>query len=94
MRPRFLATLAIALAVSLLVAARKHEQDPAFRQIDEIVRSLSAITGLTEQHPVPCDTISQKHLRQLLRKRTKSTLRPEEIRATNFPSPWFKPAAD
>ncbi len=89
MRQRFPAAVAAALGVLLLVAARKHEQDPVFSQINEIAHSVASISGLTEQHAVPYDTISKKHLRQFLRKRIKKTLRPDEIRADELALKMF-----
>ncbi len=76
------AAIAIAcLCSGLLVAHQKSSVKPAFEQIDSIVRTLSAMTGLTEDHPVPYGRMNKHQLRQFLTKRIKKTLKPEEIYA-------------
>lgn len=55
--------------------------DPVFKQIDSIVRTLSDITGLQEKHTVPYGRMSQPELRKFLAHRMKTTLKPKEIYA-------------
>ena len=68
------------LAVSIFAGARK-EQDAAFQQIDNIVKALSDITGLSEKHAIPYGRMSKGELRKFLNKRIKKTLKPDEIYA-------------
>ena len=70
-------------------AGSKPENDPAFTQIDSIVKSLSEITGLIEKHPVPYGRMTKRQLRQFLTKRIKKTLRPEEIKADEISLKMF-----
>ncbi len=86
---RTFAVVGLSLAISLLVAAAKRDKDPVFGQINAIVKSLSSISGLSEEHPVPYGTISKKQLRRFLNKRIKKTLRPEEIRADELALKMF-----
>ncbi len=70
------------LAPAFFIAAReKPASDPAFSQINAIVQSLSDISGLSEEHPVPYGRMSKHQLRQFLTKRIHKTLKPEEIHA-------------
>src|SRR5690348_10910374 len=80
--PRRILSLLLSLcALTLLIAGRqKVSSDPAFSQINAIVQSLSGISGLSEEHPVPYGRMSKRQLRQFLTKRIKKTLKPEEIR--------------
>lgn len=55
--------------------------DPVFAKLDEIVKSLSEITGLNEKHAVPYGRMNHKQLRQFLAKRLKASLKPEELHA-------------
>ncbi len=86
---RFLAVLVALVALSPFIAARKREKDPVFGQIDSIVKSLSQISGLSEEHPVDYGSISKKQLARFLRKRLKKTLRPEEIEADELTLKMF-----
>ena len=86
---RIFAVAGLSLTISLLVTAHKREKDPVFGQINAIVKSLSSISGLSEEHPVPYGTISKKQLRRFLNKRMKKTLRPEEIRADELALKMF-----
>src|SRR2546430_16615946 len=63
------------------LAAARHQtaNDTAFAEIDNIVRTLSDITSLSEKHPVPYGRMTKRQLRQFLNKRIKKTLKPEEI---------------
>src|SRR5581483_3344709 len=89
MRRRTL-TAALALVASALVFARaKTNANPAFEQIDSIVKTLSQISGLSEKQPVPYGRMNKKQLRQFLSKRIKKTLRPEEIRADELALKMF-----
>src|SRR5581483_5281620 len=81
---------AFAVVASGLVFARpKPSANPVFDQIDSIVKTLSAITGLSEKHPVPYGQMNKKQLRQFLSKRIKKTLRPEEIHADELALKMF-----
>jgi hypothetical protein len=81
---------ALCAAVLLLASARrKTSGDPAFAQIDSIVKSLSEITGLAEKHPVAYGRMTKRQLRQFLNKRIKKTLKPEEIRADEISLKMF-----
>ena len=71
------------------VAARHGREEPAFNQIDSIVKSLSEITGWSEKHPVPYGRMSKRQLRLFLTKRIKKTLRPEEIHADELALKMF-----
>lgn len=86
---RISAVAGLSLTISLLVTAHKREQDPVFGQINAIVKSLSSISGLSAEHPVPYGMISKKQLRRFLSKRIKKTLRPEEIRADELALKMF-----
>ena len=88
MARRTSAALLAVLAIAPLLAARKR-QDPVFSRIDSIVKSLSSISGMTEEHPVPYGTMSKKQLRHFLRKRIKKTLKPDEIRADELALKMF-----
>lgn len=68
-------------AVHRFPARRSASGDAVFSQIESIVKTLSDITGMQEQRPVPYARMSKRQLRQFLSKRIKKTLRPEEIRA-------------
>src|SRR5581483_7180504 len=89
MRRRTL-TAVLALVASALVFARaKTNANPAFEQIDSIVKTLSQISGLSEKHPVPYGRMNKKQLRQFLTKRIKKTLKPEEIYADELALKMF-----
>lgn len=82
----FLKSLFISLTVAgcCVTAGAGHtrlSKDPAFSQIQTIVKTLSEITGMDEKRPVPYARMSKRQLRQFLAKRIKKTLRPDEIRA-------------
>ncbi|HZQ56127.1 MAG TPA: hypothetical protein VFB14_28305 [Bryobacteraceae bacterium] len=81
--PRRLLCAFLALAtVSLLLAGRpKTNDDPVFAKINSIVKTLSEISGLSQEHPVAYGRMSKKQLRQFLAKRIKRTLKPDEIHA-------------
>lgn len=94
MLPRILRKIGVSLlaltAVFRLAAAHsKPVNDATFSQIDAIVKSLSEITGLSEDHPVPYGRIDKRKLRQFLTKRIKKTLKPEEIRADELSLKMF-----
>ncbi len=85
-------TLAAALAlfaVALVWAQPKTRVNPVFQEIDSIVKTLSEITGLSEEHPIPYGRMNKKQLRQFLAKRIKKTLRPEEIYADELALKMF-----
>jgi len=75
--------------VSSISAASKTSDDPAFTEIDSIVKTLSDITGLAEKHAVPYGRMSKHQLRQFLNKRIKKTLKPDEIRADELSLKMF-----
>jgi hypothetical protein len=78
---RILPAALMLLASVFLVAARDKPADPVFSQINAIVQSLSDISGLSEEHPVPYGRMSKHHLRQFLTKRIRKTIKPQEIHA-------------
>jgi hypothetical protein len=86
---------AVAIGVSLLLlagsatAARKHNSESVFSQINAIVKTLSEITGFPEKHPVAYAEISKKQLRQFLTKRVRKTLKPAELRADELSLKMF-----
>jgi hypothetical protein len=87
---RSLTAVAVGATAWLLLAARPQTaSDPAFAQIDNIVRTLSGITGLAEKHPVPYGRMTKRQLRQFLNKRIKKTIKPEEIRADELSLKMF-----
>lgn len=81
----------VALGASLWLAAAhpKPDSNPAFKQIDSIVKTLSEITGFSEEHPVPYGRITKRQLRQFLSKRIKKTLKPDEIHADELALKMF-----
>ena len=81
--------LCASVSLWLLGAHRKPSGDPVFLQIDSVVKTLSDITGLSEEHPVPYGRITKRQLRQFLTKRIKKTLRPEEIRVDELALKMF-----
>lgn len=86
---RVLALLAFASICLCLVAHPKANKDPVFQQIDSIVKTLSQITGLAEEHPVPYGRMSKNQLRHFLTKRIKKTLKPDEIYADELALKMF-----
>ncbi len=87
---RVLAPLVLASAFfCLLHAHTKTGADPVFKQIDSIVRTLSDITGLAEEHAVPYGRMSKNHLRHFLTKRIKKTLKADEIYADELALKMF-----
>ena len=83
------AALVVGAVLFLLAAREKAGDDPAFAQIDAIVKSLSELTGLKEEHPVPYGRMSKGQLRHFLNKRIKKTLKPEEIHADELTLKMF-----
>lgn len=75
------AALALLVPAFFIAAREKPASDPIFGQINGIVQSLSDISGLSEEHPVPYGRMSKRQLRQFLTKRIRKTLKPEEIHA-------------
>jgi hypothetical protein len=75
------AALALLAPVFFIAAREKPASDPVFSRINAIVQSLSDISGLSEEHPVPYGRMSKHQLRQFLTKRIRKTLKPEEIHA-------------
>jgi hypothetical protein len=90
MARRVLALLVLTSACFCLLGAHpKTSGDPVFKQIDSIVKTLSQISGLTEEHPVPYGRMSKTQLRRFLTKRIKKTLKPEEIYADELALKMF-----
>ena len=81
--------LLVAVGLPFALAREKVSKDPAFAEIDSIVKSLSEITGLTEKHAVPYGRMTKRQLHQFLTKRIKKTLKPEEIRADELSLKMF-----
>jgi hypothetical protein len=79
----------IALLAALALARDKASKDPAFAEIDSIVKSVSEITGLPQKHSVPYGRMTKRQLHQFLTKRIKKTLKPEEIRADELSLKMF-----
>ena len=77
------------LAACLLPAHGGADHDPVFNQIDSIVKSLSEISGLSEEHAVPYGRMTKHQLQQFLTKRIKKTLKPEEIYADELALKMF-----
>lgn len=73
--------LFLMLAAGFLFAGEREKtpQDPAFRQIDSIVQSLSEISGLTEVHPVAYGRMDKAQLRRFFAKRIKKSVKTREI---------------
>lgn len=87
---RIVVSLLVATATLWVAAARpKPDNDPVFSQIDSIVKSLSEITGFSQEHSVPYGRITKRQLRQFLTKRIKKTLRPKEIKADELALKMF-----
>ena len=79
----------IAFIAALALARDKASKDPAFAEIDSIVKSVSEITGLPQKHSVPYGRMTKRQLHQFLTKRIKKTLKPEEIRADELSLKMF-----
>jgi hypothetical protein len=79
----------VALGLPFALAREKAGKDPAFGEIDSIVKSLSEITGLAEKHAVPYGRMTKHQLHQFLTKRIKKTLKPDEIRADELSLKMF-----
>lgn len=77
------------ILTGLAAAARKHGSDAIFNQINSIVKTLSAITGMPEKHPVAYAEISKRQLHQFLVKRIKKTLKPAELHADELSLKMF-----
>lgn len=83
------ASLVIGAVFFLIAAREKAGDEAAFGQIESIVKTLSEITGLKEEHPVPYGRMSKSQLRHFLNKRIKKTLKPEEIHADELTLKMF-----
>lgn len=77
------------LALSVVAARAKHPDDPVFQQINSIVKTLSEITGLAEEHPVAYGRMTKTQLRHFLGKRIRKTLKPDEIHADEMALKMF-----
>lgn len=86
-RRRLFYLLPVAALLCALAARQSDRQ--VFDEIDSIVKSLSGITGLSEQHPVPYGRMSKAQLRHFLTKRIKKTLKPDEIYANELSLKMF-----
>jgi hypothetical protein len=87
-RRAFIAAIVVVTSTALLARA-KPAINPVFQQINAIVQTLSELTGLAEEHPVPYGRMNKKQLRQFLAKRIKKTLRPDEIYADELSLKMF-----
>ncbi len=83
------AALAFCALIFLVAARQKPSTDPAFSQINSIVKTLSGISSLSEKHAVPYGRMSKRQLRQFLTKRIKKMLKPEEIHADELALKMF-----
>jgi hypothetical protein len=79
----------LATAVLLCALAAGQSDRQVFDQLDSIVKSLSGITGLSEEHQVPYGRMSKSQLRHFLNKRIKRTLKPDEIYADELSLKMF-----
>ena len=87
---RLLSTLlALGACVCLFTASLCAAPDPVFGRIDSIVKMLSQISGLSEEHPVPYGRMNKRQLRQFLAKRIKKSLTSEDIRADELALKMF-----
>lgn len=77
------------LALSIAAAHSKHTVDAVFLQINSIVKTLSTITGLSEEHPVAYGRMTKAQLHHFLAKRIKKTLKPDEIHADELALKMF-----
>src|SRR5438876_12311672 len=77
--PRRIVSALLAVTALLCGAAVRQSDRQVFDQINSIVKSLSGITGLSENHPVQYARISKRQLRQFLTKRIKKTVKPDEL---------------
>ncbi len=77
------------LAGTLLIARTSAGRDPVFTQIDSVVKTLSALSGLTEQHNVSYGRMNKGQLHRFLSKRIKKTLKPDEIHADELALKMF-----
>jgi len=80
---RLLCAFVALLILSLPLAAhpKSNNDDPVFAKINSILKTLSEISGLSEEHSVAYGRMSKRQLRQFLAKRIKRTLKPDEIHA-------------
>jgi hypothetical protein len=78
----------LAVTALLYAGARQADQEVS-QEINSIVKSLSEITGLSEEHPVPYGRMSKQQLRQFLTKRIKKTLKPQELYADELALKMF-----
>ncbi|HEY9142259.1 MAG TPA: hypothetical protein VIN93_15275 [Bryobacteraceae bacterium] len=75
---------ALAALCFLVAPARARDGAPSearCRQVPEISRELSEITGLSWRHPVPCSFIDKQQVNAFLKRRLKEEASPEDIRA-------------
>jgi hypothetical protein len=85
-----IATAAWSLPANYLHFGRPHtERDSVFDQIDSIVQTLSAVSGMSEKHKVPYGRMSKEQLRKFLIKRIRKTLKPAELRADELSLKMF-----
>ncbi len=88
MSRRSIASILSGIALACLIAARQTDQQVS-DEINSIVKSLAAITGFSEKHPVAYGRMSKQQLRQFLSKRIKKTVKPEEIYADELSLKMF-----
>jgi hypothetical protein len=83
------ALLLVAAAVCLVAARSRYSGDITVDRIESIVKTLSEISGFSEEHPVPYGRMSKRQLRGFLSKRMKKTLQPAEIKADELALKMF-----
>ena len=85
----FSALFAPGACICLFTASLCAAPDAVFGHIDSIVKVLSQISGLSEEHPVPYGRMNKRQLRQFLAKRIKKSLTSEDIRADELALKMF-----
>ena len=76
-----LALLVAACAVAASAAAADDRALAVCREVPDIARELTAISGLELRRPVPCDFMSKEKVNEFLKKKIKHGATREEIRA-------------
>jgi hypothetical protein len=78
---RFILAAATWLWASLAFAQVDPKARELCSQANQIAQELTAISGLSLHHPVPCDFISKDKVNEFLKKRVQEIAKPEDIRA-------------
>jgi hypothetical protein len=93
--PRLKRLAALVLVFLLLAAGvwahppTPQDQQPLFREIEEILAELSKITGLKPLKPVAHSMIGREQVKQFLEGRIKEEIKPEELRAEELTLKMF-----